>query len=216
VSQFYDELTAEIQEFIREQPVFFTATAPAEGRINLSPKGMDTFRILDERTVAYLDITGSGNETATHLRENGRITLMFCSFGPVARIVRIYGNGRVVRPCDAQWNELHRHFPAYPGERQIMKIAVGSAMTSCGYGVPRMKLVARRDTLEDYWIKKGPGAAEKYWGIHNLRSIDGLDSGILDPSDGNSTPRGTAADRASKPHRPQLVRPARDLRSRKA
>jgi len=198
VSQFYDALTAEVQEFIRNQHVFFTATAPAEGRINLSPKGMDTFRILDERTVAYLDITGSGNETATHLRQNGRITLMFCSFGSVARIVRIYGNGRVVRPRDAQWDELHRHFPAYPGERQIMVIAVDSAMTSCGYGVPRMKLVAPRDTLEEYWIKKGPGAAEKYWGVHNVHSIDGIDSGILDPVDGNSKPRGAAAGNSSR------------------
>lgn len=202
MSQFYDALTAEIQKFIRDQHVFFTATAPAEGRINLSPKGMDSFRILDDRTVGYLDITGSGNETAAHLRQNGRITLMFCSFGAVARILRIYGHGRVVRPCDSQWEELHRHFPSYPGERQIMKIAVDSAMTSCGYGVPRMKLVAPRDTLEDYWIKRGPGAAEKYWGVHNVRSIDGLDSGILEAADGNSKPHEAAVgNRELKPRR---------------
>lgn len=199
MSQFHDALTPEITEFISSQPLFFTATAPNDGRINLSPKGMDTFRILDDRTVAYLDITGSGNETATHLRQNGRITLMFCSFGPTARIVRIYGHGRVVRPCDLEWSELHRHFPTCPGERQIMKIAVASAMTSCGYGVPRMELVAPRKTLEEYWIKKGPGAAEKYWGVHNVHSIDGIDSGILDPADGNSQPHDAAvAERASK------------------
>jgi hypothetical protein len=141
---------------------------------------MDAFRVLDPGTVAYLDITGSGNETATHLHQNGRITLMFCGFGAVPQIVRIYGEGRVVRPGDPQWEELHRHFPSYPGERQIMTIAVGSAMTSCGYGVPRMELVKPRDTLEKYWVKKGPGAAEKYWRAHNLRSIDGLETGISD------------------------------------
>jgi Pyridoxamine 5'-phosphate oxidase len=180
VSKFYDTLTPEVTEFIQSQHVFFTATAPEEGRINLSPKGMDAFRVLDPGSVAYLDITGSGNETATHLRQNGRITLMFCSFGPAAQIVRIYGEGRVVRPGDTEWEDLHRHFPSYPGERQIMVIAIGSAMTSCGYGVPRMELIEPRDTLEKYWIKKGPGAAEKYWGKHNTRSIDGLESGILD------------------------------------
>lgn len=188
MSKFYDALTPEIAEFIQSQPVFFTATAPEEGRINLSPKGMDTFRVLDPGTVAYLDITGSGNETATHLHQNGRITLMFCSFGAVADIVRIYGEGCVVRPGNAEWEDLHRHFPTYPGERQIMKIAVNSAMTSCGYGVPRMELVKPRDTLENYWIKKGPGAAEKYWAAHNVRSIDGLETGSFDDASNRPHP----------------------------
>jgi hypothetical protein len=193
VSKFYDVLTPEVAEFIKRQPVFFTATAPDQGRINLSPKGMDAFRVFDERTVAYIDITGSGNETATHLRQNGRITVMFCSFGPVARIVRLYGKGRVVRPGNAHWDDLHRHFPTYPGERQIMEITIESAMTSCGYGVPRMELVEPRDTLENYWINKGPGAAEKYWGIHNVHSIDGLESGILEET--NKPPRRKTAPR---------------------
>lgn len=180
MSKFYDALNAEIKNFIRQQPVFFTATAPVEGRINLSPKGMDTFRIFDDRTVGYLDITGSGNETATHLHENGRITLMFCSFGSTANILRLYGHGRVIRPGNPRWDELHRHFPSYPGERQIMVIEIGSAMTSCGYGVPRMELVEPRDTLEKYWAKRDPDAAEKYWPKYNVRSIDGLESGIFD------------------------------------
>src|SRR5260370_76403 len=111
MAQFYEALTPELRDFIEAQPVFFTATAPNSGRINVSPKGMDTFRILDDRTVAYLDLTGSGNETSAHMRENGRITVMFCSFGTTPMIVRLHGHGRVLPSNDSEWNELHVTFP---------------------------------------------------------------------------------------------------------
>ncbi|MGH7923767.1 MAG: pyridoxamine 5'-phosphate oxidase family protein [Candidatus Binatus sp.] len=181
MSKFFDKLTAELSDFIRAQPVFFVATAAAEGRINLSPKGMDTFRALDEKRVAYLDLTGSGNETAAHLLRDGRITIMFCSFGKNAEIARIYGRGAAIRPDHARWPELIANFPKLPGVRQVMEVRVESAMTSCGYGVPRMGEMTPRDTLEKYWTKRGEEEKEQYSQCHNLRSIDGLPTGMAGP-----------------------------------
>src|SRR5260370_41726180 len=155
MSTFLDQITPELAKFIRAQPVFFVATAAQGSRINLSPKGMDTFRVLDEKRVAYLDLTGSGNETAAHLRSDGRITIMFCSFDSNAQIARIYGRGVVIHPSDERWAELIANFPSLPGVRQVMESRVESAMTSCGYAVPRMLAMSPRETLETYWIKKG-------------------------------------------------------------
>lgn len=180
MSEFFDQLTPELTDFIRAQLVFFVATAAGEGRINLSPKGMDTFRVLDEKRVAYLDITGSGNETAAHLLKDGRITIMFCSFDKDARIARLYGRGLVIRPDHERWPQLIANFPKLPGVRQVMEIRVESAMTSCGYGVPRAREMTPRDTLEKYWLKRGGQEKEKYWQSHNLRSIDGLPTGMAE------------------------------------
>jgi hypothetical protein len=157
---------------------------------------MDTFRILDDRTVAYLDLTGSGNETSAHLRENGRITVMFCSFGKTPMIVRLHGHGRVIRSNDAEWNELHGRFPLLAGERQIMKIAIDSAMTSCGWNVPRMELLERRDGVPRYWEKKGQEKVVECWRDFNSKSIDGLPTGIMDgvEVDANGDTAGAAAD----------------------
>jgi hypothetical protein len=181
MSEFLDQITPELAKFICAQPVFFVATAAPGSRINLSPKGMDTFRVLDEKRVAYLDLTGSGNETAAHLLHDGRITIMFCSFDANAEIARIYGRGAVIRPGDARWTELIAHFPKISGVRQIMEISVESAMTSCGYGVPRMGEAGEmtgRDTLEKYWATRGEEKKEQYWHKHNVRSIDGLPTGM--------------------------------------
>jgi hypothetical protein len=178
MSKFFDQLTPELIEFFGAQPVFFVATAAPEGRINLSPKGMDTFRVLDEKRVAYLDLTGSGNETAAHLLRDDRITIMFCSFDQTAEIARIYGRGAVIHPGDPRWSELIANFPELPGVRQVMEIRVESAMTSCGYAVPRMRELTPRDTLEKYWIKRGEDDKEQYQQKHNLRSIDGLPTGL--------------------------------------
>ena len=178
MSKFLEQLTPELTEFIRAQPVFFVATAAPGARINLSPKGMDTFRVLDEKRVAYLDLTGSGNETAAHLLHDGRITIMFCSFDQNATIARIYGRGVVIHPGDERWAELIANFPKLPGVRQVMEIRVESAMTSCGYAVPRMGEMTTRDTLEKYWTKNGEQVKEEYWQKRNLRSIDGLPTGM--------------------------------------
>jgi hypothetical protein len=139
---------------------------------------MDTFRVVDDNRVLYLDLTGSGNETAAHLLENGRITVMFCSFDKTARIMRLYGRGRAIHPRDDRWNEYLAMFPSEPGVRQIMEIEVETAMTSCGYAVPR-EGVEERDTLRRYWQKRGDDAVVKYYQQNNVESIDGLPTGIF-------------------------------------
>jgi hypothetical protein len=179
MSEWHQAITPEMKQFIGEQKVFFVATAPAEGRINLSPKGMDTFRVLSDTRAIYLDLTGSGNETAAHLFENGRITVMFCSFEKAASIMRLYGRGRAIHPRDSQWNEYLALFPQEPGVRQIIEIEVESAMTSCGYAVPRLQGLEERDTLRKYWQNRGSDEVLRYHEKQNVRSIDGLPTGIF-------------------------------------
>jgi hypothetical protein len=179
MSNWYKVITPELKQFIAAQKVFFVATAPTQGRINLSPKGMDTFRVTSPNRVIYLDITGSGNETAAHLRENGRITIMFCSFDKTARIARLYGHGRTIHPHDANWQEYLAMFPPEPGVRQIMEINVESTMTSCGYGVPYMETLNERDTLRKYWEKRDEQTLVAYQHKENEQSIDGLPTGLF-------------------------------------
>ncbi|MEN3950394.1 pyridoxamine 5'-phosphate oxidase family protein [Iodidimonas sp. SYSU 1G8] len=180
MAQFYPALDEALKKFIAAQDMFFVATAPGEGRVNLSPKGMDTFRVIDDSTVAYLDLTGSGNETAAHLRDNGRITIMWCSFTGTAKIVRIFGTGRSVRPGAAEFDGLLALFPDIPGTRQIMLIDVDQAQTSCGYSVPQYELVRERPTLVKWAETKTEEELRAYWARKNTRSIDGLPTGIFD------------------------------------
>src|SRR5260370_18950793 len=147
---------------------------------------MDTFRVLDKKRVAYLDLTGSGNETAAHLMHDGRITIMFCAFDKNAEIARIYGRGAVVHPTDKRWPKLISHFPKLSGVRQIMEIRVESAMTSCGYGVPRMREMTERDTLEKYWTTRGEEKKAQYQQDHKLQSIDGLATGMAEATTSTS------------------------------
>ena len=174
MAKFYSQLDLQLCKFIEAQKLFFTATAPIEGRINLSPKGIDSFRCLDFNKVAYLDLTGSGNETAAHLYQNGRMTIMFCSFTDKPLILRIYGRGEVVRPDSAQWDGLIGQFADVPGKRQLIVIHVESVQTSCGYGVPIYELQEERSTLTDWAIKKGTDGVSAYQLQNNLTSIDGL------------------------------------------
>ena len=175
---FFDTLPPDLQKFIQEQHLFFVATAPADGRVNLSPKGMDTFRILGEDRVAYLDLTGSGNETAAHLLENGRITLMFCSFGKKPLILRLYGQGRSHQPGSDRFAELAPLFPTLEGTRQIFEVQIDSVQSSCGFAVPRMELVAERQTLVDSAKKKGEAGMADYRRRKNRVSIDGKPTGL--------------------------------------
>jgi hypothetical protein len=179
MAKFYSELTDELQEFITRQHIFFTASAPSSGRINLSPKGIDTFRCLDRRTVAYLDLTGSGNETSAHLIENGRLTIMFCSFTQKPLILRLYGQGSVIRPKDDTWQSLADLFEPLPGTRQIIQMAIESVQTSCGYGVPLYDYVGERETLINWAEKKGEVGIRQYWHDKNQTSIDGLPTHLL-------------------------------------
>ena len=172
-------LDATLVAFIGEQKIFFTATAPGEGRVNVSPKGIDTFRCLDHHTVAYLDLTGSGNEASAHLLENGRMTVMFCSFDAKPLILRLYGRGRVVRPRDTEWPTLLAHFDCLPGQRQIVVLTIESVQTSCGFAVPRFDFRAHRPTLVEWSEKVGPAGIEEYWREKNQTSIDGLPTALV-------------------------------------
>lgn len=173
MADFSDTLSDKHCAMIARQPVFFVATAAADARINLSPKGYDAFRVLAPDRVAYLDLGGSGNETNAHLLADGRITLMFCNFAQPAQDLRIYGRGRPVLPQDGAWEDLAAHFTLLPGTRQIFDIAVESVQTSCGYGVPFMAFERERDTLTRLHAQANPA---EWAAKHALRiaSIDGL------------------------------------------
>jgi hypothetical protein len=171
-----DHLDPRLIAWIEAQHVFFVATAPsgAEGHVNLSPKGHDTFRILDERTVAYLDLTGSGVETIAHVTENGRITFMFCAFEGPPRIVRLYGRGEVLRPGDDRFDELAPLFPTLPGTRAVITARLDRLSSSCGYSIPFMDYVSEREKLIDWADRKQPDGIADYWVEKNSVSIDGL------------------------------------------
>ncbi|WP_142847332.1 pyridoxamine 5'-phosphate oxidase family protein [Telmatospirillum sp. J64-1] len=179
MGQFHPEITDELRGFIEAQQIYFIASAPTQGRINVSPRGLDSLRVLDGRRVALLDLTGSSNETAAHLLEDGRITVMFCAFSGAPRILRLYGRGRSVLPRDEDWSEHSALFPALPGIRQIFLVDVDSVQTSCGFGVPLFDYVGQRDTLPRWAEKKGAEGVEDYWRAKNRRSIDGLPTGLL-------------------------------------
>lgn len=173
MSKFFSALTADQQQFIHQQHMFFTSTAPQQGRINLSPKGMDTLRIIDPHTVAYLDLTGSGNETAAHISENGRLTIMMCAFEGEPLILRLYGSGEVILPQDPQWPMMSTLFEMIPGTRQIIVLHIESVQTSCGFSVPFYEFVGERDTLVKWAQKKGETGLLNYRREKNQRSIDG-------------------------------------------
>jgi len=178
MAQFLEALDDKLIAFIERQPMFFIASAAAEGRINLSPKGLDTFRVLSPKRCAYLDITGSGNETAAHSRADGRVTVMFCSFTRNPLILRLYGRAQAGGPGGELWRELHDRFHLYPGARQIISITIDSAQTSCGFGVPEMNLKRERPTMSAYWVKAGEAGAARYRDENNRVSIDGLPTGF--------------------------------------
>jgi len=176
MAQRFDTISAEHRALIDRQRVFFVATAPlaGAGHVNLSPKGLDCFRVLSEREVAYLDLTGSGNETAAHVAENGRITFLFCSFEGPPAILRLYGRGGVVLRGDARWAELAPGFPDLAGARQIVVAAIDLVQTSCGYGVPLFEHRGERDALVRWAEKHGPDGVAAYQARENARSLDGL------------------------------------------
>jgi Pyridoxamine 5'-phosphate oxidase len=175
----YDDISEEQARWIGEQPLFFVATSAADAHVNVSPRGLDTFRVLGPNRVAWLDLTGSGVETIAHLRADGRITLMFCAFEGLPKILRLYGQGEVREPGGAGYDELRYRFPDLPGERAIIDVSVSRIADSCGYGVPRMDLVGPRDQLLTSAERKGQVKMAEYRALKNTRSIDGLPG--LDP-----------------------------------
>lgn len=163
------------KDFISHQKMFFVSTAPLQGgHINLSPKGMDTFRVINAEKVCYLDIVGSGNETSAHVLENGRITIMFCAFDGPPSILRLYGTGYTVLPGSAEWPELASLFSLPPGTRQIIVAEVKKVQTSCGFSVPLYDYAGERDHAEKWAMKKGPDGLAQYMQEKNLVSLDGL------------------------------------------
>jgi len=176
MAQRYDSLTPQLQDFITQQQIFFVATAPlsADGHVNLSPKGLDSFRILSPNCVAYLDLTGSGNETSAHVRENGRITLMFCAFQGPPMILRIYGCGTTVLPQSSEWDRLYSLFPPLPGARQILQVEITKVQTSCGMGVPLFSYQQQRHELVQWAEHKGEDGLTAYRQVKNRMSLDGL------------------------------------------
>lgn len=175
--------------FIGRQHLFFVATAGALGHVNLSPKGMDSLRMVDAARVLWLNLTGSGNETAAHVLENGRMTIMFCSFDDQPMILRLYGTATVIHRQDERWPALAGHFPRYAGARQLFDLKLELVQTSCGYAVPFFEYGGQRPTLENWAEKQGPKGIEAYWKSKNTVSLDGRPTGIEDnfspsPADG--------------------------------
>lgn len=175
----YTQLTEHLTDFITRQKMFFVGTAAADGRVNVSPKGMDTLRVVAPDRVLWLNLTGSGNETAAHLREQPRITLMFCAFEGDPLILRLYGQGIALHPRDAEWNTLLPLFPEMRGSRQIVDVTIDLVQTSCGMGVPFLDFKAQRDQLEKWAEKKGPQGIRQYWEEKNQLSLDGKPTEIL-------------------------------------
>jgi Pyridoxamine 5'-phosphate oxidase len=169
----YDALNPNHQSFIAAQKIYFVATAGAEGRVNLSPKGMDSLRIIDNNTVRWLNVTGSGNETAAHVLENQRMTIMFCGFEEKPLILRLYGKARTVHSDEPLWQEWLKDFPALPGARQIFELNVDLVQTSCGFSVPYFDYKEEREQLNQWAEKKGQQKVEQYWLDTNAVSLDG-------------------------------------------
>ncbi len=172
----FPEIDERMATFIRAQRMFFVATAPldGEGYVNLSPKGLDTFEILDPQTVAYLDFVGSGVETISHLRENARIVIMFCAFEGPPKIIRLHGRGEVLEPGQREFEELRTRFPASGSDRAIVRVRIDRVADSCGYGVPLLRYEGERSQLADWADRKGAEGLARYRAEHNTRSIDGL------------------------------------------
>lgn len=178
----FDSLSEDLIRFIGNQKMFFVGTAGAEGRVNVSPKGMDTFRVLNSNKIIWLNLTGSGNETAAHLLENGRITTMFCSFDAKPMILRLYGHGSVIHPGDENWGAHITSFPALPGARQIVNVDLDLVQTSCGFGVPLFDFNSERDQLARWAENRGADGIRSYWRQNNQHSLDGKLTGILSES----------------------------------
>ena len=170
----YKNIPNRLQAFIRKQPIFFVGTAASEGRVNVSPKGMDSLRILDPNRVVWLNVTGSGNETAAHLLQQNRMTIMFCAFEGAPMILRLYGNAKIIHPGDPEWQELADYFPKIPGQRQIFDVHIDLVQTSCGMAVPILEYKGEREALNQWADDKGEQGIREYWEEKNKVSLDSL------------------------------------------
>ncbi|WP_461129219.1 pyridoxamine 5'-phosphate oxidase family protein [Spirosoma aerophilum] len=180
MGKFHDSIKPAHRTFIQEQHMFFVSTAPlsADGHINLSPKGLDCFRVLGDNKVGYMDLVSSGNETSAHTLENGRITFMFCSFEGAPNILRLYGKGYTVLPGTDEWHTYSPEFTIYPSTRQLIVTEIDLVQTSCGFGVPLFDYVGERDVHFKWAEKKGHDGLVEYVQANNLTSLDGLPTNL--------------------------------------
>lgn len=182
MAKFFDEISPKLEEFIGKQKMFFVGTAGAEGRVNVSPKGADAFRVLGPNKVAWLNLTGSGNESSAHVQQNGRMTIMFCAFEGAANILRLYGEAQVVHRLDEEWAELSGLFPEHRGSRQVFVQTVDLVQTSCGYSVPFYDYKEDRDVLDKWTDRKSDEEIEGYWREKNAKTIDGYPTHVVQKS----------------------------------
>ena len=180
MGKLHDSIKPAHKDFIEQQHIFFVSTAPlsADGRVNLSPKGLDCFRVLSDNRVGYMDLISSGNETSAHTLENGRITIMFCSFSSAPNILRLYGKGFTVLPGTKEWEEYAPHFKVYPSTRQLIIADIDLVQTSCGFGVPLFYYTGERDIHFEWAEKKGADGLIEYVQQNNLKSLDGLQTNL--------------------------------------
>lgn len=179
MGQKFDALSDRLIEFIRQQHLFFVGTATVDSRVNISPKGMDSLRVMNANRILWLNVTGSGNETATHVEQTPRMTLMFAAFSGKPMILRVYGKAKAVHRNDAEWQTLYPLFDPLPGARQIFILDIDLVQTSCGMAVPLYDYVGDREQLNNWAEKKGQAGIEEYWREKNVLSIDGQESGII-------------------------------------
>lgn len=176
----YAALSEHTIKFISEQKLFFVGTATEDSRVNVSPKGMDSFRVLNNNRIIWLNVTGSSNETSAHIQKNSRMTLMFCAFEGPPLILRLYGNATVIHKNDPDWAELFAHFQPLPGARQIFDLAIDLVQTSCGMAVPYYAYTSDRELLTDWATKKGDEGLKQYWKDKNQASIDNIATHIIE------------------------------------
>lgn len=175
-----ETITLELKAFIEKQKIFFVGTAAATGRVNISPKGTDSFRVINQNKIVWLNLTGSGNETAAHLLKNNRMTILFCAFEGKPLILRLYGNANIYHPRDPEYHTYSNKFPENVGARQIIEMDVDLVQTSCGYAVPFMDFKEERTVLNSWAEKQGKDNIEAYWKNKNATSIDGFETNILE------------------------------------
>jgi Pyridoxamine 5'-phosphate oxidase len=177
----FPEITDRFRSFIEQQKIFFVGTAARDGRVNIAPKGMDSLRVLGPHRIVWLNLTGGENESAAHLREAARMTLMWCAFDGAAMILRVYGYATVIHPRDPGWREFAPLFPTLPGARQIFDLTIDLVLRSCGMGVPFFEFRGPREALRQWAEKIGDGGIKEFWQKNNQVSLDGKPTGILEP-----------------------------------
>ncbi len=176
----FKELEDSHIQFIQQQHLFFVGTAAAQGLVNISPKGMDSLRVVNSTRIIWLNLTGSGNETAAHVQENSRMTVMFCSYEKQPMILRLYGEAELIYPRDEKWSELISTFPEYTGARQIFDLNISFVQKSCGFAVPYYEYQGERETLSHWADKRGRDGIQDYWKEKNTQSLDGKNTGVID------------------------------------